>query len=428
MKRMIAMLLVLSMLFALSACKGKNTVTQNTEGSKAQTEIGTEQTQGSTEQTQGSTEQTENSTDQTENNSTPPEEDKVIMLDTEALSLKLKQMRAQYNVAGMAVAVTDGEKIIYSEGFGVDSVDNPDVPTSKDSVYRIASVSKTFTALVIMRLCEEGDLELDKPIINYIPDIQFSNPKANDTMTLRHLLTHTGGMPADDYMHAGSTDESTMNDVILETLPTLKLSSLPGEGKYQYSTWGYNLIGCVASVVTGKSLSQLVSEYILDPLDMTATTFSYEVASNLEQPLSQPHITSSGKHKVDKLLINTAFNAGAGLYSNTEDMCKFARFFLNGGVSDSGERVLAEEYLKMMTSMQIERSDTSYYGFGVSANLFAGRYIYGHSGTYYGQNYFCSFIMDAKTGCGVVTLMNTMPTDKNFRMLVPQMIFNLLDQ
>ena len=161
---------------------------------------------------------------------------------------------------------------------------------------------------------------------------------------------------------------------------------------------------------------------------MTATTFSYEVASNLEQPLSQPHITSGGKHKVDKLLINTAFNAGAGLYSNTTDLCKFARFFLNGGVSDSGERILSEESLNAMTSMQVERSATSYYGFGIIGTSFAGRFIYGHTGTYYGQNYFCSFIMDPKTGHGVVTLMNSMPTDKNLRMLVPQMIFGMLDQ
>ncbi len=428
MKKMIALLLVLAMVLALSACKGKNTVTQNTEGSKAQTEIGTEQTQDSTEQTQGSTEQTENSTDQTENNSKPPEDEKVIMLDTEALSLKLKQMRAQYNVAGMAVAVTDGEKVIFSEGFGVDSVDQPDVPTSADSIFRIASVSKTFTAVVIMCLCEEGVLDLDTPIKTYIPDIEFSRPEAKETMTLRHLLTHTAGMPADDYMHAGSTDESTMNDVILETLPTLKLSSLPGEGKYQYSTWGYNLIGCVASVVTGKSLSQLVSEYVLDPLDMTATTFDYEVASNLEYPLSQPHIVSGGKHKVDKLLINTAFNAGAGLYSNTTDLCKFARFFLNGGVSDSGERILSEESMNDMLAMHSIRSATSYYGFGVILNSFTGRYIYGHTGTYYGQNYYCSFFMDPKTGCGVVTLTNSRATDTNFRMYVQQMIFNMLDQ
>ena len=407
MKRLISLLLTLVMIVSLCACGDQNDGIQNPMDN-------------STEQTADNTETTENVSSETEGKTEP-------VLNTEELTKKLKQMRAQYNVAGMTVAVTDGEKIIYSESIGVDNVDTA-VPTSKDSVFRIASVSKTFTAVVIMRLCEDGVLELDKPIINYIPNIQFSDPKANDTMTLRHLLTHTGGMPADDYMYAGSTDESTMNDVILGSLPTLKLSSLPGDGKYQYSTWGYNLVGCVASVVTGKSLSQLVSEYILEPLDMTATTFSYEVASNLEQPLSQPHITSGGKHKVDKLLINTAFNAGAGLYSNAIDMCKFARFFLNDGVSDSGERILSEESVKAMTSMQIERAANSYYGFGVSANSFAGRYIYGHSGTYYGQNYFCSFIMDPKTGCGVVTLMNSMPTDKNFRMLVPQMIFNELDQ
>ena len=408
MKRITALLLSLIITFALCACDGKNTTTQNT--------------------TDGSQNPTLNNTEQTTNNMEETKKEVAAMLDKDALTKKLKQMRAQYNVVGMAVAVTDGKEIIFNEGFGVDSVDLPNVSTSKDSIFRIASVSKTFTAVVIMRLCEDGILDLDTPIKKYIPDITFSRPEAKETMTLRHLLIHTAGMPADDYMHAGSRDESTMNSVILETLPTLKLSSLPGEGKYQYSTWGYNLIGCVASVVTGKSLSQLVSEYVLDPLGMTATTFDYEVASNSEYPLSLPHIVSDNKHKVDKLLINTAFNAGAGLYSNTDDLCKFARFFLNGGVSDSGERILSEQSVNDMLAMHSVRSESSYYGMGIILNSFAGRYIYGHTGSYYGQNYYCSFYMDPKTGCGVVTLTNSPATDKNFRMYVPQMIFNMLDQ
>lgn len=387
-RRIIALLLALAMVFSLTACG--NTTEPTTEPSTEPTEVN--------------------------------------VLDTVSLSEQLEKLRTQNKVVGMAVAVTDGEKVIYSEGFGVDNIKYADVSTSPDSVFRIASVSKTFTAIVIMRLCDEGVLDLDTPIKTYIPSIKFSEPEATEEMTLRHLLTHTGGMPADDYMNASTLDESTMNNVILNKLPSLKLSSLPGDGKYQYSTWGYNVVGCVASVVTGKPLSQLVSEYITTPLGMDATTFNYEVASNLKYPLSQPHVKSGSKYTVDKLLVNTAFNAGAGLYSNTADMCKLSRFFLNGGVSDSGQRILSAEAIKEMKSMRIERSETSYYGYGLIIAENQNSYMYGHVGSYYGQNYYSAFFVDEVTGYGVTLLMNSKPSDTSIRYTIPQTIFSMLSE
>lgn len=412
-KKFLSVLLVVTILFTLSSCGNKTGDTLQTGNQATQSS-----TQGAQSNTQGA--QTEATTQQT------PTIDP-SKLDQAALTNRLRIFSIENKVAGMTVAVTDGEKIIYNQGFGVDSVDNPDVLASADSVYRIASVSKTFTAIMVLRLYDEGVLDLDTPIKNYVPALKLSSPKAEETMTLRHLLTHTAGMPADDYMTAGSRLDSTMNATILDSVRKFNLSSMPGEGKYQYSTWGYNLIGCVASVVTGKTLSQLIAEYVTQPLGMTATTFDYEVASNSQYPLSLPHVRTSNGHAVDQLLINSAYNAGAGLYSNTADLCKLARFILNGGVTDTGERLLKEEtFQQMVTRHQESAKDVAYYGFGVAIRKFGDRYIIGHNGTYYGHNYCCSFYIDEKTGCGVVTLMNSEATSANLRLLVPQTIFGML--
>ena len=227
-------------------------------------------------------------------------------------------------------------------------------------------------------------------------------------------------------MGQGPKDESKANDVIQKSLPLLTISIFAGQ--YRYSTWGYNAIGYVASTVTGKPLSQLIKEYVTDPLGMQVTTFDHDVAASAKYPLSLPHNIGSSGLRVDTMLINTAFNAGAGLYSNTDDMCKLARFFLNGGVTDSGERLLSEETFQNMIAPQVKVSETSAYGFGVQLWDIDGRQYYGHHGTYYGRNYRCSLYVDAETGYSVVILMNSSSTVKDLRQAVPLTVFEMLGQ
>lgn len=388
MKKLMALVLVLSFILPLTACGNPGGVSDNTEY-------------------------------------TPVIKD-TDALDKDALTATLETLRSDNHIAGMAVAVTDGEAMIYQQGFGVDDVNAPDVLTSPNSLFRIASISKTYTALMVMRLCEEGILDLDTPVKSYIPTFTLSNPKAAETITLRQLLTHTAGLPGDDVMSSGSKDESTMNKVIQTMLPLLTISMF--EGEYRYSTWGYNVIGYVASTVTGKPLSQLIKEYVTDPLGMEVTTFDNELASNAKYPLSLPHKMAGGTLRTDHMLINTAFNAGAGLYSNTADMCKLARFFLNGGVTDSGERLLSEDTFQNMIAPQVKASETSAYGFGVQLWDIDGRQYYGHNGTYYGQNYRCSLYVDRETGYGVITLMNSASTVEDLRRVVPLTVFDILNQ
>ena len=209
------------------------------------------------------------------------------MLNQTLLTEQIDKMRLENNIAGMSVAVTDGEKVLYNQGFGFENALRPQVPTYPEAMYKIASMTKSETAIMILRLCEAGVLHLDTPIKTYIPWLTLSRPEAAETMTLRHLLTHTSGLPEDGWLPEGSRDEDTIERVARETLPTFTLGSTPGEGKYCYSNWGFNLAGCVASAVTGKSISQLFTEYVLEPLGMDKTTFDYYIASTY--PLSLPH-------------------------------------------------------------------------------------------------------------------------------------------
>lgn len=262
------------------------------------------------------------------------------MLNSKLLTERIEQLRLENNIAGMSVAVTDINGTIYKAGFGYENALRPEVPAYPDAMYKIASMTETVTAVVILRLCQEGVLDLETPIQKYLPWLTLSRPEAENTMTLRHLLTHTSGLPNDDYLPEGTRDESGVEDAIKATIPTLPMASLPGEGVYCYSNWGFNLAACVAATVTCKSLTDLYKEYILDSVEMDKTTFDFHIAATY--PLSLPHKPGAdGKPQViHHQRINMAYFGGGGLYSNAEDMCKWARFLLRGGIADSGERLL----------------------------------------------------------------------------------------
>lgn len=388
MKKTVAFLLILAIMLPLVACSS----------------IGSNETASSTEPTVKDTD----------------------VLDKEALTTELERLRTENKIVGMVVAVTDGEATIYQQSFGVDDMDVPDVPANPHAIYRIGSLSKTFTAFLALRLCEAGILDLDTPIKAYVPDLTLSIPNATESITLRHLLTHTAGFYGNEIMGQGPTDEDEANELIAKTLPLLTMSTTLGE--YRYATWDFNTIGYIASIVTGKPLSQLFKEYVTDPMGMEATVHDHTAALNAKYPLSQPHSINGGKLVKDALLENNAFIAGSGLYSNADDLCKLGRFFLNGGVSDTGERLLSEETIQSMTSAQANSSETWAYGFGVQVWSIDGRQYYGHRGTYYGKNYRCSLFVDAKTGYSVVILMNSAFTQDDLRNEVPRLIFGMLDQ
>jgi len=345
------------------------------------------------------------------------------MLDFEILTEKIEEIRIKNNIAGMSVAVTDVNGVLYKAGFGCENTLRPDIPTYPDALYKIASMTKTITAAVILRLCQEGSLDLDTPIKKYIPWLRLSRPEAADTMTLRHLLTHTSGLPNDDYMPEGIRDESCIEEAVKTTVPTLPMATVPGDGVHCYSNWGFNLAACVATTVTGKSITELYKEYALDPLGMDRTTFDFQKAATY--PLSLPHKRGAdGKLCViHHQRINMAYSGGGGLYSCAEDMCKFARFLLRRGVADDGEKLLTEESFEDMCSKHVLRESITgtYYGLGIFIRPFGGRYIYGHTGNY--DPYNSSIFVDPATGLGVVTLYNTDNSDARF--LIPEMIFDM---
>ncbi len=318
------------------------------------------------------------------------------------------------NIAGLSVAVTDKEKIVFAKNFGVVNTET-NTPFQSNSVeYRIASLTKIFTGLTILKLVEDKILNLDTPIINYIPYLNLTNKLTQNTVTLRHLLSHVSGLPK-EYNPDGERDEIFLKQTTVEQISKLKLLSTIKEQKYCYSNWGIRLASLVAQEVTGKYFSTLVNNLIIRPLKMDKTTFDPLVA--LTYPTALPHIYEDGELKViHKINENATRYAAGGLFSNLEDLSKLARFILNKGKNDDGFQVLSANSINEMSLRKVDCNE-SYYAYGLT-NMFFERHgikVQGHLGSH--PPYATSLIIDNIQGYGIITLMNTYC--ENLRLDIP---------
>ncbi len=319
----------------------------------------------------------------------------------------LERAFAHAHVAGMSVAVTDANQTIFSEDRGFLSTESGFM-TCDGALYRIASISKIVTGLTVMKLAENGQICLDAPIKRYLPKLKLSNAETTQRVTLRHLLSHTAGLPK-EYEPDGNREESSLEQAIYSELPEVPLQSGIQDGVFCYSNWGIRLASFVAQEVSGTLFSALADALVLKPLHMDHTTYDPMVA--MTYPLSLPHETEGGGFRVvHKINENAARYGAGGLFSNTSDLCKLARMFLRKGINDTDERVFSEKSLCAMKKLHVA-CDSQYNGYGLTTMHFrhGDMDMVGHLGSH--PPYATSLVLDENTGYAVALLMNTYNAD-----------------
>lgn len=329
---------------------------------------------------------------------------------------------------GMSILVVKDQQLVYYKGFGVTDTKTK-APMPADALYRIMSQSKAITSLAIMQLFEQGKLELDNPVSNFIPS--FKNPQvvkefnSKDTtyttidakreVTIRDLLTHTSGI---DYTDIGSPKMSAIynkagipsglgfhNANLIEkmtALGKLPLAHQPGER----FTYGLNsdLLGAIVEIVSGMSLEQYFNKNIFEPMGMQDTYFN--VPANKIK--NMPHVyTENDKNEIIEWPSNyrkinsdypwqqkSYFSGGAGLSATAFDYAQFLQMLLNKG-KYNGHQIISPRTVEVMTSPQLAfkyngMNDFSL-GFDVQSNESArlnmrnaGSFSWGG---YYGTNY-----------------------------------------
>jgi len=231
---------------------------------------------------------------------------------------------ASKHVPGLAYGLVVDGRLAYSNALGYGNLTTKTLATPR-TVFRIASMSKSFVALAVLRLRDEGRLRLDEPAAKYLPELQRHPPAGFDTppITIRQLLSHAAGLPEDNPWgdrQMGRAD-ADLDALVGRGLP---LATAPGEA-YQYSNLGYALLGRIIGRITGQPFQAYVSAHLLRPLGMSHTYWDYrQVPPAL---LAAGYRRTADAWQPEPLLPNgESWAALGGLLTTVEDFSKYLVF------------------------------------------------------------------------------------------------------
>lgn len=250
-----------------------------------------------------------------------------------------------YGIPGVAAAVwADGREHV--KGYGVTNVDHP-IPVDGDTVFRIGSTTKTFTGTVMMRLVEQGKVDLAAPVRRYLPDFAVADPAVGGVVTVRQLLNHTSGWLGEDLQDFGRGDDAVARYVA--SMTRLPQVTAPGT-VFAYNNAGLVVAGRIIEVVTGQTYEAAVQGLLIDPLQLNATRFFTDEIIGLNVAAS--HTVVDGKPAVDTALwaFPRSCNPTGSLMSTARDQLRYARFHLGDGTADDGTRLLSRQSLQAMRS------------------------------------------------------------------------------
>jgi serine beta-lactamase-like protein LACTB len=259
------------------------------------------------------------------------------------------------NIPGMSAAIVADKKIVWMNGYGLADLENF-VPAKAATVYRLASISKTITAVATMQLVELGKLDLDAPVQKYCPGF----PQKQWAVSTRQLLGHLGGIrhygPQDGKLFHGNDDNTRHFNSINDSLVFFKDDPLlhePGS-KYLYSTYGYNLIGCVIEGASGKTYLDFVRDNVFKPAAMN-TIREDDNAAIIANRAQGYEKTRTGELRNSGLADTSYKIPGGGFCSTVEDLAKFAIAIQSG-------KLLKPESLNQAWTKQKTRDgkETSY--------------------------------------------------------------------
>ncbi len=258
----------------------------------------------------------------------------------------IEKFMLRQHVPGLAIAIVKDNRIVYAHAFGVRKLDEKKEPLTTQSLFHMASITKPFVATSIMQLVEQGKIDLDAPIVNYLPCFRVADNRYK-TITVRELLTHSSGLPdVEDYEWDEPQYDDDALDRYVRSLGNLKLLFPPGE-QFRYSNIAFEILGDVVAKVSGESFEGYVQRHILKPLHMCSSTLMLTQAD--PALLTWGHVLNSVGIPVAASVFpyNRAHSPSSNLLSNVSDMSRWLMANMNRGEFD-GTRILRTSTYKVM--------------------------------------------------------------------------------
>ncbi len=335
-----------------------------------------------------------------------------------ALDKMYKEFAENNHFPGYAYGIVLDGKLIHSGSGGYSNIEKK-IPANVQSMFRIASMTKSFTAMAIVKLRDEGKLRLDDPVSLYIPEMKNQHMLMDSPIiTVRDLLTHSAGLPQDD-----PWADRYLNKTDAELIAILKsgvtFSNCP-ETTYEYSNLAYAMLGLIVKKAAGTSYQAYITENILKPLDMQQT--AWEFAKIPFNQLAQGYKWDNGQWVLQEMLHDGSFGAMGGLITSVEEFSRYVALHQSawppreaaetGPLKRSSMREMHQPYrfieLNTEEDFLTEKMSarTSGYGYGLkwSKNSDANQMV-GHNGGLpgFGSNW----LFMPEHGVGVILLVNS---------------------
>jgi CubicO group peptidase (beta-lactamase class C family) len=297
----------------------------------------------------------------------------------EALISLAEAKMQEHRIPGVAIGVIDNG-VIRTRGLGVTNVEDP-VPVNDHTVFPIASISKTFAATAMMRLVEQGKVDLQAPVRKYLPDFQVRDAAVSRDVTVWNLLTHTSGW--EGQVSGPERGEDTLRNFVTTISDLMQVA--PREAAWSYNNAGFSVAGRVIEAVTGTSINRAMRDLVFTPLGLahagtTAGDFIVnrfasghanraDAAATLQRPFSPSVSVTAG---------------GIGLCIS--DLLAYAKFHMGDGTAAGGERLLSRASLEQMRAAQLRKQSTDDdIGLAWHLRTIGGLRVAAHGGTLAGH-------------------------------------------
>jgi CubicO group peptidase (beta-lactamase class C family) len=344
-------------------------------------------------------------------------------MDVESWRTRLAELAQRYRVPGVSLTVLADEQV-WTATAGVLNR-RTGVEVTADSLFQIGSITKAYTATLLMRLVEQGRLTLDTPVADLLPGFRVADPVITTAVTPRHLLSHTSGIDGDFFIDTGRGDDCLRRYV--EACAGLGRTHPLGQ-TMSYCNTGYSILGRIIEVLTGMTWDAALTELLLAPAGLLDThTLPEQV---LAYRSAWGHEIDAAGDLVPAQVWGLPRSAGpAGLISATgADVIAFARLHLTGGVAADGTRVLAEETVQAMRIPGVAVPNPfgkgDHWGLGWARFDWPGWEVYGHDGRTIGQQAALRVVQQA--GVAVAVLANSDRAVPLFEQVITEVVDTLI--
>jgi CubicO group peptidase (beta-lactamase class C family) len=256
----------------------------------------------------------------------------------------------EYGVPGVALGILQNG-VPTVRGLGITNVEDP-LPVTAHTVFPIASISKTFATTAMLRLIEQGKVDLHAPVRKYLPDFRVRDEAASRDVTIWHLLTHLGGW--EGQVSGPERGTATLENFVGSIHDLMQVA--PPGAAWSYNNAGFSIAGRVIEVVTGQSINAALRDLVFTPLGLehAGTTAGDFIVNRF----AAGHTTRNGTATLQRPFVPSSSITAGGVGLCITDLLTYARFHLSDGTAANGQRVLTPASLELMRTPQIRKQST----------------------------------------------------------------------